>query len=310
MILALAGGVGGARLANGLAKIVPPSDLTVVVNTADDFDHLGLRICPDLDTVTYTLAGRNNRELGWGIEGESWAFLEMLGQLGGEDWFRLGDRDIAVHVLRTHLLRDLTLSQVTQQLTKRLGIDHPIVPMTDDPVRSMVSTDEGELPFQHYFVGRQCAPRFQSIRFDGIEHARPGDGFLAVLDDPALEAVVICPSNPVLSIDPILSLHGVRDRLAKLAVPVIAVSPFIGGKAVKGPAAKIMAELGMDASADTIIRHYSGLLDGLVVDHADAESAVSAETSILVTGTLMRDDDDQARLAREVVAFARTFTRD
>jgi LPPG:FO 2-phospho-L-lactate transferase len=310
VILALAGGVGGARLANGLARISRIGDLSVVVNTADDFDHLGLRICPDLDTVTYTLAGRNNRELGWGIAGESWAFLEMLGELGGEDWFRLGDRDIAMHVLRTSLLRELTLSEVTSRLTQHLGVEHPIIPMSDDPVRSMVSTDEGELPFQHYFVRRQCAPRFQSIRFDGIAQARPSTAFMAALENPTLEAVVICPSNPVLSIDPILALPGVSERLAGLAVPVIAVSPFIGGKAVKGPAAKIMAELGLEATAATIIRHYGGLLDGLVIDHADAESPTDGGVAMLMTDALMRNDDDQARLAREVIAFARTVARD
>ncbi len=309
MILALAGGVGGARLANGLAAISQPGELRIVVNTADDFDHLGLRICPDLDTVTYTLAGRNNRELGWGIAGESWAFLDMLGELGGEDWFRLGDRDMAMHVLRTAFLREQTLSEVTARLTQRLGITHPIIPMSDDPVRSMVLTDEGELPFQHYFVRRQCAPRFQSIRFEGVDKARPSAGFLAALDDPALEAIVICPSNPVLSIDPILALPGLRHRLEQRRVPVVAVSPFIGGKAVKGPAAKIMAELGMAATAETIIRHYRGLLDGLVIDHADAEEAAAGHPAILATDTLMRDDEDQARLAREVLAFARTVAR-
>jgi LPPG:FO 2-phospho-L-lactate transferase len=309
MILALAGGVGGARLANGLASILPAEELAVVVNTADDFDHLGLRICPDLDTVTYTLAGRNNRELGWGIAGESWAFLEMLGELGGENWFRLGDRDIAMHVLRTNLLRELTLSDVTARLTRRLGIVHPIIPMSDDPVRSMVLTDEGELPFQHYFVRRQCAPRFHSIRFEGVDRAQPSAGFLDALQSDALEAIVICPSNPVLSIDPILSLPGVRALLERRSVPLVAVSPFIGGKAVKGPAAKIMGELGMAATAERIIRHYGGLLDGLVIDRSDADSAIDGDPAILATDSLMRDDEDQARLAREVIGFARAIAR-
>lgn len=305
MILALAGGVGGARLANGLAAILQPGQLTVAVNTADDFDHLGLRICPDLDTVMYTLSGRNNRELGWGIAGESWGFLEMLGDLGGDDWFRLGDRDMAVHVLRTQMLRTTTLSAVTAHLTGRLGIAHRIVPMSDDPVASMVQTDEGELPFQDYFVRRQCAPVFRSIRFAGVETARPSAGLLSALDDPALEAIVICPSNPVLSIDPILALPGVRQRLAERAVPLVAVCPFIGGKAVKGPAGKIMGELGLAASTRTIVGHYGALLDGLVIDRADAEEGAPEWPRLFATDTLMRGDSDQARLAGEVVAFAK-----
>lgn len=308
MILALAGGVGGARLANGLAAILPPSELTIAVNTADDFDHLGLRICPDLDTVMYTLSGRNNRELGWGIAGESWAFMEMLGELGGDTWFRLGDRDMAVHVLRTQMLRTATLSAVTAHLTGRLGIAHRIVPMSDDPVASMVQTDEGELPFQDYFVRRQCAPAFRAIRFAGVDKARPSAGLLAALDDPVLEAIVICPSNPVLSIDPILALPGVRERLAARTVPIVAVSPFIGGKAVKGPAAKIMAELGLAASTGTIVSHYGALLDGLVVDHADAEEGAPYWPRLFATDTLMQGDADQARLAGEVLAFARGLT--
>lgn len=309
MILALAGGVGGARLANGLAGISPPGELAVVVNTADDFEHLGLRISPDLDTVTYTLSGRNNRELGWGLAGESWAFLDMLGELGGEDWFRLGDRDMAVHVLRTSLLRDSTLSAVTADFTRKLGIPHPIIPMSDDPVRSMVMTDRGELPFQHYFVRYQCSPRFCSIRFEGIGQARPSEGFLAALDNPGLEAIVICPSNPVLSIDPILALPGIRARLERCEAPIVAVSPFIGGKAVKGPAGKIMEELGLPATADTLIGHYGGLLDGLVINRGDGADAPRGRPAILATDTLMRDDADQARLAGEVLAFARRLAR-
>lgn len=309
MILALAGGVGGARLANGLAAISQPGDLAIVVNTADDFEHLGLHISPDLDTVTYTLSGRNNREMGWGIAGESWAFLEMLGELGGEDWFRLGDRDMAVHVLRTALLGRSTLSQVTATFAQNLGIAHSIIPMSDDPVRSMVLTDQGELTFQHYFVKHQCVPRFCSIRFEGVEQARPSEGFLAALDHPELEAIVICPSNPVLSIDPILAIPGVRDRLERRQVPIVAVSPFIGGKAVKGPAGKIMAELGLPASAETLIHHYGGLLNGLVIDSGDGATTPEGRPGILATDTLMREDGDQSRLAGEVLAFARILGR-
>lgn len=309
MILALAGGVGGAKLANGLAAILDPGKLVIAVNTGDDFDHLGLRICPDIDSVTYALSGRNNRELGWGLEGESWAFMEMLGTLGGETWFRLGDQDLATHVLRTSRLRSETLSQVTADLSARLGIRHMIVPMTDDPVRSMVMTDEGELPFQDYFVRRQCAPHFFSIRFDGAEDARPSQGLLNALESSALEAIILCPSNPLLSIAPILAVPGVRERLERRTVPVVAVSPFIRGKAVKGPAAKIMAELGLPATATTVAAHYGALLDGLVIDATDAESAPENGPALLATGTLMRDAKDQKRLAGEVLAFARGLKR-
>lgn len=309
MILALAGGVGGARLANGLAAVSQPGELAVIVNTADDFDHLGLRICPDLDTVTYTLSGRNNRELGWGVAGESWNFLEALGELGGEDWFRLGDRDMALHIQRGILLRQMSLSEATAQITSRLGIAHPIIPMSDDPVRSMVLTDEGELAFQEYFVRRQCAPVFRSIRFEGVEAARPSPAFIAALANPALQAIVVCPSNPVLSIAPILALPGLRALLEQRIVPLVAVSPFIGGKAVKGPAGKIMGELGLAASADTIIDQYGGLLDGLVIDRADADGVCQTGPAILATDILMRDDADQARLAAETIAFAHSLSR-
>ncbi|WP_016744096.1 2-phospho-L-lactate transferase CofD family protein, partial [Rhizorhabdus wittichii] len=214
MILALAGGVGGARLARGLAAILPPEKLTIAVNTGDDFEHLGLLICPDIDTVCYTLAGINNAAQGWGLEGESWAFMDALGKLGGESWFNLGDRDLATHVLRTGMIGRQSLSEITALLAGRMGIAHRIIPMSDDRVRTMVDTDEGELPFQQYFVRRRAEPRFRAIRFDGIETARPSAGLLDAIADPALEAVILCPSNPVLSITPILALSGVRAALA------------------------------------------------------------------------------------------------
>ncbi|MBK5263725.1 MAG: 2-phospho-L-lactate transferase [Alphaproteobacteria bacterium] len=305
MILALAGGVGGARLANGLAAILDPDQLVIAVNTGDDFEHLNLPISPDIDTVTYTLAGINNPTQGWGLAGESWSFMDALGTLGGETWFKLGDRDLATHVLRGVMLRMQSLSDVTATFAKKLGIRHRIVPMSDDPVRSIVSTDEGDMPFQDYFVRRQCAPRFRTIRYDGIENAHPSAGFLAALDDPELEAIIICPSNPLLSIAPILALPGVRDRLNRRVVPIVAVSPFIGGQAVKGPAAKIMSELGLPTTPAGIAAHYGSLLDGLVIDHADA---ADAPDRTLITDTLMRDTGDQRRLADETLAFARTLS--
>lgn len=305
MILALAGGVGGAKLANGLAAALPPGELVVVVNTGDDFEHLGLSICPDIDTVTYTLGGINNRALGWGQQGESWAFMDAVRTLGGADWFALGDRDLATHVLRSVRLRaGESLSAVTADIAGRLGIAQRIVPMSDDPVRSMVDTDEGELPFQEYFVKRRCEPRFIGIRFHGASEARPSPGFLAALDDPALEAIIFCPSNPMLSIAPILAVPGIARRLAARRVPCVAVSPFIGGKAVKGPAAKIMAELGLPTTPAGLAAHYGDLLDGLIIDRADGGSG-SSTPALLATDSLMRDEADQQRLATETIAFAR-----
>ena len=306
MILALAGGVGGARLANGLTAVLPPDRLSIIVNVGDDFEHLGLLVCPDLDTVCYTLGGVNNKAQGWGLEGESWAFMEALGKLGGESWFNLGDRDLATHITRDAMLGRETLSAITTFIAGKLGIIHKIAPMSDDPVRSIVDTDEGELAFQHYFVRRRAEPKFRSIRFEGVERASPSPAFLAALDDPTLEAIILCPSNPVLSIAPILALPGIRARLEARDVPIVAVSPFIGGKAIKGPAAKIMAEIGIATTPAGLASYYGGLLDGIVIDHADQDARVPG-TALHVTDTLMRDADDQKRLARETLEFARSL---
>lgn len=308
MILALAGGVGGARLARGLAAILPPEELTIVVNTGDDFEHLGLHISPDIDTVTYTLAGLNNRQLGWGLTGESWAFMGALQRLGGAAWFQLGDQDLATHVERTWRLKTQPLSAITSDFCARLGVRHRVVPMTDDPVRTMVDTDEGRLAFQDYFVRRHCAPRFRSVSYAGLEVARPSAALLAALADPGLSAIIICPSNPLLSIRPILGLRGITESLRQRRVPVVAVSPFIGGQAVKGPAAKIMHELNLPVTPAGLSSFYGDLLDGMVIDRADADLADSLSgPAALVTDTLMRDDGDQERLARETIDFARSL---
>lgn len=308
-VLALAGGVGGAKLAGGLAAVLPPGSLTIVVNTGDDFTHLGLHISPDLDSVTYTLAGRNDPVRGWGLVDESWNAMAALARLGGPDWFSLGDRDLATHLLRTLALRERTLSQVTAELAQRFGIAHRIVPMSDQPVRSIVRTDEGELSFQHYFVRRRCEPRFVGIGFEGIETARAAPGFSAALDDPDLAAIVLCPSNPILSLRPILSLPGIAERLGRRRVPLVAVSPFVGGDAVKGPAAKMLRELGLQPTPEGLLACYEeGLIDALVVDRADAGFAARDDSiAVLATDTLMRDAGDRSRLAREVLAFARTL---
>jgi len=308
-VLALAGGVGGAKLANGLAGVVPLGALTIAVNTGDDFVHMGLHISPDIDSVTYALAGMNDGVRGWGVADESWAFMDATRRLGGESWFNLGDRDLATHVLRTALLREGTLSSVTADIAARLGIGPAIVPMSDDPVRSMIDTDQGEMAFQDYFVRHQCGPRFRSIRFDGAAAARPSAGLGAALDDPALEAIILCPSNPILSIDPILAVPGVRDRLVARRVPCVALSPFIAGQAVKGPAAKIMTELGLPTTPATIARHYDGLIDGLMVDVADAQGWTDDGLVVRSADILMRNADQPRALAAQMLAFAAVLRR-
>ena len=312
MILALAGGVGGAKLAAGLqAALGRPEELLTVVNTGDDFEHLGLHICPDLDTVTYTLSGRANPETGWGLAGETWNFLDALGTLGGEDWFRLGDRDLATHVERTRRLRaGDTLSRVTSDLSSRLGVPSRIAPMSDDRVRTVVETAEGDLPFQEYFVRRRCEPAVRGLRFEGAPAARMSAAFESALAHPALDAVVICPSNPYLSVDPILAVPGVREALVGCAAPVLAVSPIVGGRAIKGPAAKIMGELGVEVSAATVAARYRDFLDGFVLDEADRALAGAIESAhagvrVAVEQTVMRSDEDRARLAARVLGFAR-----
>src|SRR5688572_22157053 len=266
MIAALAGGVGGARLAVGLASVLPPERLTIVVNTGDDFEHLGFTICPDLDTVTYTLAGLNNRELGWGRADETWSFMETLAALGGETWFRLGDRDLALHAVRRDALaRGESLSQVTAALSRQLGIMHSILPMSDEPVRTMVDTGEGELAFQQYFVKRRCEPAVRGFRFAGAESARAAPAVHALFES-GVEALVVCPSNPFVSIAPMLAVRGIREWMRRRRFPVVAVSPIVGGEAVKGPAAKMMRELGLQASAAAVAKHYGDLVDGWIVD--------------------------------------------
>jgi LPPG:FO 2-phospho-L-lactate transferase len=308
MHLALAGGVGGARLANGLAQCLDASDLTVVVNVGDDFTHCGLRISPDLDTVMYTLAGRNNQELGWGLAGETWRAFEALKRIGGPAWFQLGDEDIATHLARTKLLQEgKTLSEATRVLTSAYGVLHRIVPMSDMQVRTMVHTDEGALEFQRYFVERRCEPAVRQIEFAGAADASPSQDFATAMRSPALRALIVCPSNPYLSIDPVLSMRGVRDRLRGLRVPRVAVSPIIGDAAVKGPAAKIMRELGHEASSLGIAQFYRGLIDGLVIHHTDAAQAPAIESlgiQVLATDTLMGTRERQAELAGEVIGFS------
>ena len=307
-VVALSGGVGGAKLALGLYNVLPPGALTVVANTGDDFAHLGLSISPDLDTLLYTLAGLDNSETGWGRRGETWTFMAALEALGGETWFRLGDGDLATHVERTRrLAAGKSLAAVTDDFRRRLGISARLLPMSDDPVRTRLLTDEGWLDFQDYFVRRHCAPVVREIVFAGAAAARPNPDFLAALADDGLRMVVICPSNPLISIDPILSLPGVRGALRACRAPVVAVSPIIGGKAVKGPTAKMMAELGLPVDAASVARHYGGLLDHYVVDEADADAVNGIDLPLTATRTLMETMADREALARVVLAAGRGF---
>jgi len=310
LCLALSGGVGGAKLALGLARVLEPQQLVVVANTGDDFEHLGMHVAPDLDTVMYTLAGLADTQTGWGRAGESWNFLAALEALGGETWFRLGDGDLALHVERTRRLRGgETLSEVTEAFCARLGVRSRIIPMSDEPVRTLVLTVDGELAFQHYFVRERCEPAVCGFRFSGIEAAAPSPGLAAVLQHRGLGAVVICPSNPFVSVDPILAIDGVTAALRVSKAPLVAVSPIVGGTALKGPAAKMMAELDMPTTAAAVARHYRGrqLLDGFVLDRADAALAEEIESTgvaTLVTDTVMVTLEDREVLAREVLAFA------
>ena len=305
-VVALCGGVGGAKLALGLSRVLEPGELTLIVNTGDDFEHLGLHISPDLDTVLYTLAGLADLERGWGRADESWNFMAALPELGGEGWFRIGDRDLAMHVLRTERLRaGERLSQFSATAARRLGIRARVVPMSDDPVRTVVDTSEGVLPFQRYFVERRCEPQVRGISFEGATAASPARDALAAITGPCLEAIVICPSNPYLSIDPILAVRGMREALQNATAPVVAVSPLIGAVAVKGPTTRIMADLGVDRSSAAIAAHYRGLINGLVIDESDAADAARLDVAVEAAPTLMRDLADRELLACRVLAFAR-----
>jgi LPPG:FO 2-phospho-L-lactate transferase len=310
VIIALSGGVGGAKLALGLSRIMPPENLLVVVNTGDDFEHLGLSISPDIDTVAYTLAGLANREVGWGRHDETWSFMETMEALGGETWFRLGDRDIALHVERTRRLKaGESLSAVTADLCRRMGIGPRVVPMTDDPVRTTLLTDLGWLDFQDYFVRLRCEPVVSQLQFQGAGAARPHPAFIAALADPSLEAVVICPSNPFISVEPILAIPGVREALTACNAPIIAVSPIIAGRAVKGPTAKMMTELGLDPTAGTVAQRYAELLDGYVIDHADMSEVVSIDAKVTLAQTLMTTIEDREELAKIVMQAAAVLRR-
>ena len=303
-IVALAGGVGGAKLAHGLAQILPPQDLTVIVNTGDDFEHLGLSISPDLDTVCYTLPGLANFETGWGRADESWNAITNVKRLGGPDWFNLGDQDLGTHLERTRRLREegQPLSQVTRDFCQAWGVDVTVLPMSDQPVRTIVETDQGDLAFQEYFVRRRCEPRVKGFRFDRLDQAEPAPGVVEAVQ--SADVIVICPSNPWVSVDPILKVLSPRLLGEGLgARATVAISPIIGGQTVKGPAAKMYAELGIQPSALAVAEHYHGRLSGFVLDKVDADLAPQIPIPTLVTNTLMKSLTDRATLAQAVLHF-------
>jgi LPPG:FO 2-phospho-L-lactate transferase len=323
--VALSGGVGGAKLSLGLVSLLAPRmapsstrhpgsrdaveairepRLTIIANTGDDFEHLGLHISPDVDTTLYTLGDIVNTETGWGRRDETWSFMQATAGLGGPTWFKLGDRDLATHVERTRRLRaGESLTAITVHLSEQLHISACILPMSDDPVRTFVDTDEGTLPFQDYFVREQCRPVVRQLRYEGAHAAGPTAQVLNALSDPALAGIIICPSNPWLSIDPMLAIPGMRQAMRASGAPVIAVSPIIGGKAVKGPTAKIMAELGLVSDAAAVARHYGDLIDGFVLDAQDEALAARIGVPVTVTNTLMRTLDHKVALARHCFAF-------
>jgi LPPG:FO 2-phospho-L-lactate transferase len=304
-VCALAGGVGGAKLASGLQDVLRPGDLSMVVNTADDFDLWGLHICPDLDTVMYTLAGISNPETGWGIVNESFETLNMLESYGEETWFKLGDRDLATHILRTsRMISGETLTEVSAGLSIALGVESAVLPMSDDPVLTILETPEGRLEFQEYFVRRGQRDKVLGIELRGIEEAGPTESVLAAIS--GADVIVFCPSNPVVSVGPILALPGMTEALATSSAPKVAVSPIVGGRALKGPADRMLASLGHEVSATGVARMYAGLVDGMVVDRADQSERAGIEVlgmRVLVTESVMHDAEDRARLASETLEF-------
>ena len=305
-IVALAGGVGGAKLAHGLAQVLAPEDLTVIVNTGDDFEHLGLYICPDLDTVCYTLAGLSNPDTGWGRANETWGAIENVERLGGPGWFRLGDQDLATHLERTRRLKEgQPLSQITRDFCKAWDVKQRVLPMSDGPVKTIVETEAGELAFQEYFVHSRCEPKVTGFRFEGIEQAQPAAGALEAIEEA--EAVVICPSNPWVSIGPILAVPGLRSALE--AKRIVAVSPIIGGKAVKGPAAKMYSELGIQPSALAVAEHYRSRITDFVLDQVDTQLEAQIQhlnMRTLTTQTFMKTSADRQQLAKDVLNFIGT----
>lgn len=300
-ITVLTGGVGGAKLVLGLTRILPPADVTAIINTGDDFRHLGLWVSPDIDTLLYTLSGKSNEQQGWGRAGETWNFIAALRSLGGADWFSLGDGDLALHVERTRrFAAGETLSQVCAAFTKAWGVTTKFLPMSDDRVATHIDTPQGPLEFQRYFVEQRCQPQATGVRFVGADKAKPAPGVIEALTDT--DAVIIAPSNPFLSVDPILAVPGIADALRNTRAPRVAVSPIVGGQAVKGPTVKLMNELGIDVTPQAIAKHYDGVIDALLVDERDKEHPLALRHRH--ADTLMKTLDDRARVARAALDLA------
>ncbi|HEX6386379.1 MAG TPA: 2-phospho-L-lactate transferase [Anaerolineae bacterium] len=306
-VVCLAGGVGGAKLADGLARVLPAEDLTVIVNTGDDFQHLGLTICPDLDTVTYTLAGVANPESGWGRVDETWRTMEEVGRLGGPAWFRLGDLDLATHLIRSHRLGEgETLTAVTRHLCQQLGVAVAVLPMSNQPAPTLIETDAGLLPFQVWFVKERWQPPVNKVHLpEDVRASAPVNLALEKAD-----LVILAPSNPFVSIDPILNVYPVRAMIEDLPQAVIAVTPIVGGRALKGPAAKMMQEMGLPATAAAVANYYGDLIDAFVYDEQDAGTLVDTDLALLCVDTVMSTEADRTRLAREVISFASDLLRD
>jgi LPPG:FO 2-phospho-L-lactate transferase len=303
-VVALSGGVGGAKLVDGLARVLAPDALTVIINTGDDFRHLGLWISPDIDSVLYALAGLSDPLRGWGRRDETWKFMEAIRGLGGPDWFMLGDLDLAMHVRRTQLLGEgNSLTQVTADIARSLRVGARLLPMSDDPVATQLKTDEGWLNFQDYFVRRRCLPAIRDIRFEGAASAQAQPAALEALADPDLSLVVICPSNPFLSVEPILSIPAIRSSLMRCAAPVVAVTPIIGGQAVKGPTAKIMQELGLGVTGDAVARRYADLIDVFMVDQTDPAPAAMPGVRFVSAQTRMSHTQDREELAKAILSI-------
>ena len=310
MYTVLCGGVGGVKLALGLAQVLPADELTIIVNTADDLIWHGLYVSPDVDTVLYTLAGVVDPQMGWGVAGDTTVTLDQLADYGLEPWFRIGDRDLATHIMRTDLMKQMRYTEVVSRLMEALGVAVRVLPMSDAPVRTIVHTSMGDLEFQEYFVGHRAAVPVHGITFSGIETAMPSTEVTRALRDA--EAILVGPSNPFVSIGPMLALPGFREQLREGGAPVVAVSPIVGGRALKGPAARMLAELGYEVSTEAVAKMYADFLDGFVLDRVDAGVAGEIEAmgmKTLVTDTVMMSLDDKERLAREVLTFARTVVR-
>lgn len=308
-IALLVGGVGGAKLAYGLAQILSPESLSIIVNTADDFEHLGLHVSPDVDTVMYTLAGLSNKAQGWGLEGDSLQAIEMIKRLGGPGWFNLGDIDLGTNLMRTAMLSEgKTLTEITAHIATALGVQHTILPMTDDRLRTELETNQGRFVFQEYFVRERWQPVVKAIEFVGASDAHPSGAVRSALAQAS--ALIVGPSNPFLSIDPILAVGEIRQVLETRTVPVIAVSPIVSGKALKGPAAKLLHEFGLPVSAVSVAEHYRGLIDAIVVDETDVKLKQSIENfgiHCVVKPTVMTSDADKVTLAESLMQWIRAY---